>query len=137
MKQSPGAPRQIFRRADAKGFTLAETLAATMALAIVVPMAMEALSLAHRAGVVADRQRIAAVLADNLLTEIVETDQWRDLDSTGDFGEEYPGYRWECENGDWETDTMRQVTVRVFYIVQGREYSVRLSTLALAEEQAE
>ncbi len=137
MKQSPGSQRPCRRRANAKGFTLAETLAATMALAIVVPMAMEALSLAHRAGVVADRQRIAVRLADNLLTEIVETDQWRDLDSNGDFGAEYPGYRWECEKGDWETDTMRQVTVSVFYVVQGREYSVRLSTLALAEEQAE
>jgi hypothetical protein len=35
----------------------------------------------------------------------------------------------------WEEDTMRLLTVTVFYTVQQREYSVRLSTLVEETEE--
>jgi len=112
-----------------RGFTFAELLAAMVFVAIVIPVAVHGLTIANRAGVVADRKRVAAQLADRLLTEIIVTDDWRDGNRQGDFGEQRPGYRWIIDNDAWEEDAMRMVSVEVFFEVQGREYSIRLTTL--------
>ena len=79
------------------GFTLAEILAAMLLMAIVIPVALQGMMIANRAGVVAERRQMAARLADNLLTELVLTEDWRDADDEGDFGEDWPGYRWALE----------------------------------------
>ncbi len=63
------------------------------------------------------------------MTETVVTEGWRDGDQEGDFGEEWSGYRWVLEDGAWDEDTMRVVSVEVLFEVQGAEYAVRLSTL--------
>ena len=47
----------------------------------------------------------------------------------GDFGEEWPEYRWILEEDSWDEDTMRVVSVEVLFNVQETEYEVRLSTL--------
>ena len=123
-------------RARTRGFTLAETLAAMVFVAILVPVAIEGVQIASRAGVVADRKRVAAQLADRLLSEMAVTEDWRYGNDEGDFEEDAPGgYRWVLETGAWEKDTMRTLSVEVFFIVQGREYSVRLSTLAEETEE--
>jgi Tfp pilus assembly protein PilV len=112
------------------GFTFAETLAAMLFMAIVVPVMVQGMTVASHAGIAAQRQREAVELADRLLTELVLTDDWRDSDGDGDFGEDWPGYRWVLRDDGWEEDTMREVTVEVLYTVQGRERSVTLTTLA-------
>ena len=117
-----------------RGFTFAELLAAMLFMAIVLPVAIHALTVASRAGTVADRKRAAAQLADRLLNEMVVTGDWRDADPEGDFGEEWPEYRWMLENEVWTEDTMREISVTVLFKVQEREYRVSLSTLA---EEAE
>ena len=63
---------------DKRGFTLAETLAAMLFMAIVIPVAVRGVMLANRAGVVAERKRVAAELADRLLVETIVTQQWMD-----------------------------------------------------------
>ncbi len=111
------------------GFTFAETLAAMLFMAIVVPVMVQGMTIANRAGVAAERQREAVELADRLLTELVLTDEWRDSEAEGDFGDDWPGYRWALNDGDWEEDAMQAVSVKVYFKVQGQELSVELTTL--------
>jgi len=108
---------------------LVEMLAAMLFVAIVIPAAARGLMVANRAGVVAERKRVAAELADYLLTETVVTEGWRDGYQEGDFGDEWPEYRWVLEEESWDEDTMREISVAVLFDVQGTEYRVRLSTL--------
>ena len=51
----------------------------------------------------------------------------------GDFGEAYPGYRWQLTQQNWQGDTtniMTELAVEVFFPVQGDKapHSVRLTT---------
>ncbi|MDP7638568.1 MAG: type II secretion system protein [Candidatus Hydrogenedentes bacterium] len=111
------------------GFTFAESLAAMLFMAIVVPVMVQGMTVASGAGIAAERQREAVELAERLLTELVLTDEWRDSESDGDFGEDWPGYRWVLSDDEWEEDTMRVVSLEVFFKVRGRERSVVLTTL--------
>ena len=122
-------------RKGSRGFTLVETLAAMLFMAIVIPVAVRGVMLANRAGVVAERTRVASQLADTLLTETIVTESWRYGSQEGDFEEEWAGYRWVLDTEAWEEDAMRLVWVEVLYDVQDREYSVSLSTLAEEEQE--
>ena len=109
-------------------------------VAILIPVAVEGLQISNRAGVLAHRKRAAACLAERLLTEMIVTEEWRDGDDEGDFGEDAPGYRWILESAAWESEpweesTMRTLSVEVFFNVQEREHSVRLSTLVEEAEE--
>ena len=111
------------------GFTFVETLAAMLFIAIVIPVAVRGVILANRAGMVAERKRVAIQLADTRLNEIVIDEEWIDGTQSGDFGDDWPEYTWVLEDDAWEEDTMRLLTVTVTYVVQGIEYEVRVSTL--------
>jgi hypothetical protein len=115
------------RRAPA--FTLAEVLAALMFMAIVIPVAVEALHIASLSGQVAVRKSEAARIAGNILNENVVTTNWSQ--STGgtvtDNGHEF---HWSLRNEAWPADSgMQLLTAAVSFSTQGRDYSVRLSTL--------
>jgi Tfp pilus assembly protein PilV len=116
-------------RSRSGGFTFAEVLAAMLFLAILVPVIVEGLGLANRAAVTAERQVVAAQLADMRLNELLLNDEWQAAAGQGDFGEEWPGYRWELEEGAWTEDDMTELVIRVVFEVQGREHDVRLVTL--------
>ncbi len=113
-----------------RGFTFVETLAAMLFMAILIPVAMEGLMLANTVQLRASRKRIATELATRLLNETVVTQSWRDGDQDGDFGEDFPAYRWTLTSESWPEDTMRLVKVEVTYSVQNREFTERVSTLA-------
>ncbi len=118
--------RQISRR---RGFTFPQVLAAMIFLGIVLPTAIQGILTAARAGEVAERKRTAAALADPMLTGLIVTGDWIESADEGDFGEDWPGYRWELAAEPWEEDIVYQVDLCVFYMAQGKEYSVTLSTL--------
>ena len=118
-----------------QGFTFVELLAAIVFVAIVIPVAVRGITIANRAGVFAERQRIAAELADKKLTELTIADEWRYEREGGDFGEEWKDYRYIFKDEAWEMDTMRLVTVEVFFSVQNQEHSIRLSTLVAETEE--
>ena len=125
MQLTRSASRQ-FRSA----FTFAEVLAALVFMAIVIPVAIEGLQVANRAGVVAHRKGIAAHLADGILNDLIVTNGWRNARPSGTFNDDLlNGYRWFVDNETWTEDAMRLVSVEVTYTVQSREYNVRLSTL--------
>jgi type II secretory pathway pseudopilin PulG len=121
-------PTGVRRRADA--FTLAEVLAALVFMAIVIPVAMQGLNIASRAGAVAERKREAVRVAERLLNEnVVTTNQMRSAQS-GVVHELDREYRWTLRTERWATDsTMQLMSVDVTYPVQGKDYEVELSTL--------
>ena len=116
--------------ATLSGFTLAEALAALAFLAIVIPVAVEGVRIASLAGQVAERKAAASRVAERLLNEMMVTRQWQQSSGGGTVVEARHEYRWQLRNQNWEQDAMRLVVMEVAYQVQGKEYSVRLSTLA-------
>lgn len=125
------------RRSIAKrrgGFTLAEVLATLVLLAIVIPVAMQGVSLSVRAASEARRRLVASSLAETMLNELVVTEAWTEGDQMGTF-EDQPGYRWNMQVADWEEMSILQVDVQVLWDSPAGERSVSLSTLVYAEEQ--
>lgn len=100
-----------------------------MFMAIVIPVAMQGLSIANRAGVVADRKREAVRVAESLLNECVVSTNWNQAVRTGTLQEGDRQYRWTLRTESWTESTMQLLSAEVVYPVQGQDYSVRLSTL--------
>jgi len=110
-------------------FTFVEVLTAMVFLGVLMPVVISALLQANHAGSAAERTTIAVQLAENQLNELTLSGAWSTSATRGDFGAEWPGYRWELTKGDWENGAMTQLTVDVFFQTQGKERNVRLSTL--------
>jgi type II secretory pathway pseudopilin PulG len=111
------------------GFTLAEVLAALAFLAILIPVVVECLTIASRAGEVAERKAQAARVAANVLNESIVTTNWAQSSQNGTVEDGTQQYKWTLESDPWNQDPMRVLTVDVKYSVQGKDYSVQLSTL--------
>ena len=112
------------------GFTLAEVLAALLFMAIVIPVAMQGLRIASRAGSVSVRRAIGVRLAENKLNELVVTGQWQSSAQKGTIQEGLQSYEWRLQAEPWREDgAMRLVTVYVTVPVQGQDYDVQVSTL--------
>ena len=111
-------------------FTLAEVLAALLFLAIVIPAAVEALHLASLAGEVAVRKGAAARVADRILNESLVLTNWNTGTLSGTVTEGAQEFRWTLTSQTWPVDAMELLTAEVKYYAQGRDYSVKLSTLA-------
>ncbi len=110
-------------------FTLVELLAAMAFMAIVIPVAMEGLRIANRAGQVGQRKAMAARVADRVLNEYVVMSQNRGAAQKGTVEEGAFEFVWNIRADNWREDSMRVVTAEVTYPVQGQNYSVRASTL--------
>lgn len=127
------ASARLRRGIGAAGFTLAEVMAAMVFMAILIPVALEGLSIASRAGEVAVRKSEAALVAERLLNENVVTTNWNQSSQNGTLRQGVRDFRWSMRNDPWNQDanvsTMRQLSVEVKFDVQGRDYTVRMSTL--------
>ena len=113
-----------------KAFTLAEVLAALLFMAIVIPVALQAMRVASRAGVLAERKREAARVAEKILNESIVTTNWNKSALSGTVQEADREYRWQLRNESWSESNMRLLSVQVDFPVQGEDYSVKMSTLA-------
>jgi len=111
-------------------FTLAEVLAAMLFLAIVIPAAIEALHVASLSGEVAVRKGKAARLADRILNESIVMTNWNTGTQNGTITDGPQEFRWTLSSQNWPVDAMQLLTVEVKYAAQGRDFSVKLSTLA-------
>lgn len=110
-------------------FTFVETLAAMAFLGLLIPVVVSALLVVSGAGSAAERSTIAMQLGENRLNEMTLGDEWMSAESRGDFGEDWPGYRWELTKADWQSGAMTELALGVFFKVQGRDHEVRLTTL--------
>jgi hypothetical protein len=138
------APR-VTRRVAA--FTLAEVLAAMMFLAIVVPVAVEALHVSSLAGEVAARKGAAARIADRVLNESLVTTNWTGGAQYGTVAEGPLDFNWALTSQNWPQDSqqsavqgpaqgsMLMLTAEVKFQAQGKDYSVTLNTLANSQSQ--
>lgn len=112
-----------------RGFTLVEVLAALLFMAILVPVTMEAVRVASRAGQVSERKSVAARIAERVLNELSATGGLRQNSGSGRIEERLRSYGWVMRSESWKEDRMNLVTVTVSYEVQGQTYDVSLSTL--------
>ena len=112
-----------------RGFTLIEVMAAVILVAIVLPVAMQGVSLAASVGTLARRKAEAATLAHSKLSELVATGEWQTVALNGDFSPDHPEYRWTAEMQAWDTSTLMELDVHVLWTAGGRQQQVTLSTL--------
>jgi type II secretory pathway pseudopilin PulG len=119
---------------DTGGFTFVVILAAMLFLGILMPVVIGALQVSNRAAVLAERSGVAGQLAENKLGELMLNDGWTTASGSGDFGADWPGYRWELTKSDRANGTMTELQLAVLFDVQGREHDVRLSTLGTEAE---
>ena len=127
-------------RARRAGFTLAEVMAALLFLAIVIPTAVEVLHIASLAGEVAARKSEAARVADRILSESVVTTNWSGAMQSGTVSEGILDFRWTLTSQLWsqnplpqaqsQSSQMELLTAEVKFSAQGKDYSVKSSTLA-------
>lgn len=131
------APRttDLRRRTTAlpAGFTLAEVMAALVFMAIVIPVALEALSIASRAGEVAARKSEAAFIAERILAESIVTTNWDKAVQNGQVRQGIRDFRWTLRTEPWNEDPrqseLRLLSVEVTFDARGQDYGVKLSTL--------
>ena len=114
-------------------FTLAEVLASLVFMAILIPVALEGLSIASRAGEVAARKSEAALVAERILNESVITTNWNSTVQNGTVRQGFRDFRWTLRNDPWDKDpnqtAIRLLAVEVTFSAQGRDYLVRMNTL--------
>jgi type II secretory pathway pseudopilin PulG len=124
---------KVARKRSTAGFTLAEVLAALLFMAIVIPVAIDGISMASRAGTVAERKGEAARVAQRLLAETLVTTNWSQSVQSGTLTESQREFNWTMRSEPWNRDpsqnVIRQLSVEVKFTAQNRPYSVRLSTL--------
>jgi len=127
-----GAPTSKNALQRTAAFTLAEVLAALMFMAIVIPVAIEAVRIASLSGEIAERKGEAARVADRVLNESILMTNWTQGTLNGTTTEGTHDFRWTLHSELWPQDPqgqMQLLTAEVTFSAQGRDYSVRLSTL--------
>jgi type II secretory pathway pseudopilin PulG len=125
------AVRRAIRITRRSAFTLAESMAALLFLAIVIPVAVEAIYNASLAGEVAARKGSAARIADRVLNESLVMTNWSNGTQNGTATEGGREFRWTLTSANWPQDSaMSVVTAEVTFLARGKDYSVKLETLA-------
>ncbi len=120
-----------FRRAgQSRGaFTIIEVLATLMLSAIVLPAVINGLLLCLATSGHARQQAQAASLAQSKVAELIATGQLDNAELVGDFGSDWPEYRWSAQLNDWEDSRLIQLDVSVTWTRRDKERDVTLSTL--------
>ncbi len=116
-------------RGARRGFTLVEVLASLLLMAIVVPVAMEGMSIASRAGLMGQRKAAAMRVAERVMNELMLTGQLDQNSMSGSVDEGDTSYPWTMQSETWPEDAMTVMTVKVTFTVQGNTYDVSASTL--------
>src|ERR1017187_7134195 len=127
-----GAGGLVRRSLGEGGFTLVEVLAALLMMAIIVPVALQGMSIVSRAAVLGQHKAAAMRVAERVLNEqLAVITQGQPIPTTGS-GTETDGdtsYPWTMQTQPWPQDTMTEMTVRVTFTMQGNSYEMSLSTL--------
>ncbi|HEV2319001.1 MAG TPA: hypothetical protein VGV18_04580, partial [Verrucomicrobiae bacterium] len=98
LRRPDAAARRPYR---VSAFTLAEVLAAMLFLAIVIPVAVEALHVSSLAGEVAARKGVAARIADRVLNESLVMTNWTSGSQSGTISEGAMDFRWTLTTQSW------------------------------------
>ena len=102
-----------FKIHETSGFTLLEVMIATAIIAIALVAALgsqsQSVSLANEAKFATT----VAFLAQRKMAELEVKDVKDLMSDAGDFGEDFPGYRWESEVGDAPMEGFEKVSDRI------------------------
>lgn len=112
-----------------RGFTLAEVLATIAVMAIVLPVIMQAVSISTALASATRLRAQGTYLAEMKLADLLSSGQLQTAELSGDFGAEWPGFKWEAEVSDWDEPDLRQVQLYVTWFWRGQDRQVVLSTL--------
>lgn len=112
----------------ARAFTLPEVLATLLLVGVVLPVCMRAISTSMSASASARHQLEAGQLARSKLDELLVLRDRTTFDSSGDFGEGWPDYRWRS-SGMIANLTTYEVTVTVEWAERGQTRSLSMTTL--------
>ena len=104
-----------------RGFTLVEVMAAVVVLGIGIAAVLSLIGKTTRAVTASRTATLQASLARLAMVE-VENKYWRklaeDVETVGDFGEDFPNFRYEVvitEDVDEEVPALHEVQVIVYY----------------------
>lgn len=122
-------PTLTERRPRHRGFTLPEVLASLMLIAVIVPVALQAMTIATRAGVLGQRKAAAVRVAERVLDEMIVTHAGVGGSAAGSTTERGATYDWTVEAELWSEDVMLELTARVTFTVQGDRHAIAVSTL--------
>jgi general secretion pathway protein I len=102
------------RKSKRSGFTLIEMIVATLLLAIAVVGALAAYAAATQSAATSERLHTVALLAQRRLTELeLQSDTLSGGEQQGDFGENYPEYRWKQIVEPTEYQDLYKVTLAI------------------------
>jgi prepilin-type N-terminal cleavage/methylation domain-containing protein len=111
-----------------RGFTLPEVLATMVLVGAILPASMRAITVAMQAQAHARHVLEASQLAQQKIAEFVAVRDASVFNTTGDFGEEWPGYAWQTRGGAADFG-LYTVTVEVFWAERGQQRSVSAGTI--------
>lgn len=109
-------------------FTLVEVLAALVLVGVVLPVAMRGVSLAMHEAQHARHIAEAGQLAQLKLNEFLAERDASLFNSQGDFGDQFPDYRW-ASTGLIRDGSSYDVSVTVFWKTSSQEQSLMLATV--------
>ena len=121
-----------------RGFTLIEVLAAMALTSICLPIAMRGISVCANIAADAKHRAEAAGLAEAKLNELLATQQYQGGIMAGDFGTDWPDYRWSAELVNWASakvndngngNTISELDIHVTWNGRANERSLTQSTL--------
>lgn len=111
------------------GFTLLEVMVALAIIGIALVAILRSLAMSVSVSNEAKSLSIGTLLAKGKMAEI-ESRGFPDIEEAdGDFGEEYPGYRWERNVSEIGIEDLRKVVVRVLWGEGENAKRVELVTL--------
>lgn len=122
-------------RPGIRGFTLVEVLATLVFIGIVLPVAMRGITVTLQATANARHKVEAAQLAEGKLNELLVIRDPASFNASGDFGIDWPEYRWDSR-GQLTEMSVYEVTVNVYWTEQNQERSLPLTTFIYPEQTA-
>ena len=120
--------RRVAPSRHRRGVTLMEVLATLLMVAIVLPAVMQSVTFAMQAGARARHRTEAAALAEMKLNEMLAARNTSVSSGSGDFGVDYPDYRWETSAVS-EDLGLYEISVIIRWTEQGQERSYQLTSL--------
>ena len=121
------SPRPRHLRASA--FTLVEVLASLMLIAIVLPVALRAISLSAANTSLAAQRTEAAALAQMKLNQLIVARDYDIGEQVGDFGDEWPNYQWRSNISNWSGQSLLQVDATVTWVHRGMQHGITLNAI--------
>jgi general secretion pathway protein I len=95
------------------GFSLLEVLIAISILSIVLVAVFQLQSQNVALGVRARFNAIAPMLANQAINEICAVPEDLSVSDSGDFGDEFPGYNWQSEVSDVDSESLEETAKRL------------------------